>query len=105
MIDELSKNERLLCDLFNGIDFNNTGCIDYPEFLAACLARKEGLKREYAELIFDLFDWLVWLTVGLIGNMMASSILKIYMSSLAKEFPSRRLNPSFLKHSEKSVRF
>lgn len=56
MIDELSHNEQLLLELFNGIDFNNTGCIDYPEFLAACLARKEGLKREYAELIFDLYS-------------------------------------------------
>ena len=57
VIDQLSKNEKLLVDLFNGIDFNNTGCIDYPEFLAACLARKEGLKREYAELIFDLYSF------------------------------------------------
>lgn len=55
VIDELNHNESLLLELFNGIDFNNTGCIDYSEFLAACLARKEGLKREYAELIFDLY--------------------------------------------------
>ena len=55
VIDELNHNENLLLELFNGIDFNNTGCIDYSEFLAACLARKEGLKREYAELIFDLY--------------------------------------------------
>ena len=40
--------------MFEGIDFNHTGTIDYSEFLAACLARKEGMKREYAELIFDL---------------------------------------------------
>lgn len=30
------------------------GLINYSEFLAACLARKEGLRREYAELIFKL---------------------------------------------------
>lgn len=39
---------------FMVLNFNNTGYIDYSEFLAACLARKEGLKREYAELIFEL---------------------------------------------------
>lgn len=53
-LQDLNSNETKLRELFNGIDFNNTGYIDYSEFLAACLARKEGLKREYAELIFDL---------------------------------------------------
>ena len=53
-INTLSTNEDMLRSLFNGIDFNGTGYIDYSEFLAACLARKEGLKREYAELIFEL---------------------------------------------------
>ena len=53
-ISTLSTNEDMLLSLFNVIDFNNTGYIDYSEFLAACLARKEGLKREYAELIFEL---------------------------------------------------
>ena len=53
-ISTLSTNEDMLRSLFNGIDFNGTGYIDYSEFLAACLARKEGLKREYAELIFEL---------------------------------------------------
>ena len=53
-INTLSTNEDMLRTLFNGIDFNGTGYIDYSEFLAACLARKEGLKREYAELIFEL---------------------------------------------------
>mgnify|MGYP000020789091 FL=1 len=53
-ISTLSTNEDMLLSLFHGIDFNNTGYIDYSEFLAACLARKEGLKREYAELIFEL---------------------------------------------------
>ena len=38
-----------------GVPISRMGCIDYSEFLAACLARKEGLKREYAELIFDLY--------------------------------------------------
>ena len=31
--------------------------INYSEFLAACLARKEGIRREYAELIFKLWIW------------------------------------------------
>lgn len=55
-LQDLNSNEAKLRELFNGIDFNNTGYIDYSEFLAACLARKEGLKREYAELIFDLCE-------------------------------------------------
>lgn len=54
-ISRLNGNEQMLAELFEGIDFNHTGTIDYSEFLAACLARKEGLKREYAELIFDLW--------------------------------------------------
>ena len=53
-ISTLNSNEKMLIELFEGIDFNHTGTIDYSEFLAACLARKEGMKREYAELIFDL---------------------------------------------------
>ena len=53
-LQDLNSNEAKLRELFNGIDFNNTGYIDYSEFLAACLARKEGLRREYAELIFKL---------------------------------------------------
>lgn len=53
-ISTLNSNEKMLNELFEGIDFNHTGTIDYSEFLAACLARKEGMKREYAELIFDL---------------------------------------------------
>ena len=31
------------------------GYINYSEFVGACLARKEGLRREYAELIFKLY--------------------------------------------------
>ena len=34
--------------------YNEIGYINYSEFVAACLARKEGLKHEYAELIFEL---------------------------------------------------
>ena len=30
---------------------NEIGYINYSEFVAACLARKEGLKHEYAESI------------------------------------------------------
>ena len=56
-ISTLNSNEKMLSDLFKGIDFNHTGTIDYSEFLAACLARKEGMKREYAELIFDLWGF------------------------------------------------
>lgn len=33
---------------------SDLGHIHYSEFVGACLARKEGLRREYAELIFKL---------------------------------------------------
>ena len=33
---------------------SDEGHIHYSEFVGACLARKEGLRREYAELIFKL---------------------------------------------------
>lgn len=53
---EFTSDESKLKQLFDGIDYDNKGYIDYSEFMAACLARKEGLKKEYAELIFDLID-------------------------------------------------
>ena len=34
----------------------NPGYINYSEFVGACLARREGLRREYAELIFRMLD-------------------------------------------------
>ena len=33
---------------------SHSGSINYAEFVGACLACKEGLRREYAELIFSL---------------------------------------------------
>ena len=35
------------------------GYINYSEFVGACLARKEGLRREYAELIFKLYQYVL----------------------------------------------
>lgn len=32
------------------------GHINYSEFVGACLACKEGIRREYAELIFSLYE-------------------------------------------------
>ena len=51
----ITTDETKLRQLFDSMDFEKRGCINYSEFLAACLARKEGLRREYAELIFKLF--------------------------------------------------
>ena len=50
----ITMDEKKLRDLFDSLDFERRGIINYSEFLAACLARKEGLRREYAELIFKL---------------------------------------------------
>ena len=52
----ITTDETKLRQLFDSMDFEKRGCINYSEFLAACLARKEGLRREYAELIFKLID-------------------------------------------------
>ena len=51
----ITTDETKLRQLFDSMDFEKRGCINYSEFLAACLARKEVLRREYAELIFKLF--------------------------------------------------
>lgn len=68
--ETFSKNKDLftittdvnkLRELFDSLDFEHRGSINYSEFLAACLARKEGLRREYAELIFRLWVCGVWL--------------------------------------------
>ena len=50
----ITTDETKLRQLFHDIDFDDCGYINYSEFVAACLARKEGLRREYAELIFRL---------------------------------------------------
>ena len=50
----ITTEETKLRQLFDSMDFDKRGYINYSEFLAACLARKEGLRREYAELIFKL---------------------------------------------------
>lgn len=50
----ITTDEDKLKQLFHDIDFDDCGYINYSEFVAACLARKEGLRREYAELIFQL---------------------------------------------------
>ena len=51
----ITTDESKLRQLFNSLDFEQRGSINYSEFVAACLARKEGLRREYAELIFKLY--------------------------------------------------
>lgn len=51
----ITTDEEKLKQLFHDIDFDDCGYINYSEFVAACLARKEGLRREYAELIFQLY--------------------------------------------------
>lgn len=51
----ITTDEKKLRQLFDSMDFDKRGYINYSEFLAACLARKEGLRREYAELIFKLY--------------------------------------------------
>ncbi|KAK8791666.1 hypothetical protein WA588_001977, partial [Blastocystis sp. NMH] len=52
----ITTDEAKLRKLFDDIDFEHCGHIHYSEFVGACLARKEGLRREYAELIFKLVD-------------------------------------------------
>ena len=50
----ITTDEKKLRQLFDSMDFDQQGRINYSEFMAACLARKEGIHREYAELIFKL---------------------------------------------------
>ena len=50
----ITTDETKLRQLFDSMDFDKRGYINYSEFLAACLAPKEELRREYAALIFKL---------------------------------------------------
>lgn len=52
----ITTDESKLRQLFDSLDFEQRGSINYSEFVASCLARKEGLRREYAELIFKLYE-------------------------------------------------
>lgn len=41
---------------FECIDFNNDCKIEFSEFLVACISPSLALKKEYIELVFELFD-------------------------------------------------
>ena len=62
-IFSITTDEKKLRQLFDSLDFDHHGSINYSEFLAACLARKEGLRREYAELIFNLWKCVLVLRI------------------------------------------
>lgn len=77
-IFSITTDEEKLHQLFDSMDFEKRGgawwlclfpgLINYSEFLAACLARKEGLRREYAELIFKLWVEVFGLRLALIAT-------------------------------------
>ena len=83
----ITTDETKLRELFDSLDFERRGCINYSEFLAACLARKEGLRREYAELIFKLWGRGALLRVGSIASTTDSSPSRTSISSSARKSP------------------
>ena len=42
--------------MFNKIDVDNSGTIDYSEFLAASICRKVMLSKQRLEKVFNMFD-------------------------------------------------
>lgn len=54
--------------------------------MGACLARKEGMRHEYAELIFELYTYLKQLNVELIGMIPMSFLLKTYTCFLVMKY-------------------
>ena len=83
----ITTDETKLRELFDSLDFDRRGCINYSEFLAACLARKEGLRREYAELIFKLWERGVLTSVELTASTMGSSPSRTCICSSARKSP------------------
>ena len=43
-------------DVFNQIDNDNNGCIDYSEFLAATINRDKFLSKQRLQQAFKMFD-------------------------------------------------
>ena len=50
------KNEQELNDLFNKIDFNEDGEINYSEFLAACIDKNKAVTEDNLQFAFHHFD-------------------------------------------------
>ena len=82
-----TTDETKLRELFDSLDFDRRGCINYSEFLAACLARKEGLRREYAELLFKLWERGVLTSVELTASTTGSSPSRTCICSSARKSP------------------
>lgn len=61
-IDELQRgfghveNSKTLLQLLKGADTDNSGSIDYTEFLAATIDAKTFMKQDYLRTAFNMFD-------------------------------------------------
>lgn len=50
------ENADTLIELLRGADTDNSGSIDYTEFIAATLDHQTYLRDDYLRTAFDLFD-------------------------------------------------
>ena len=50
------ENSETLIELLKGADTDNSGSIDYTEFLAATLDAQIFLRDDYLKTAFDMFD-------------------------------------------------
>lgn len=54
----MSKEEAIkeVDNIMKIVDTNNSGEIDYSEFVTACINRQKLLSKEKLELVFKMFD-------------------------------------------------
>lgn len=50
------ENAETLMNLLKGADTDNSGSIDYTEFLAATLDQQTFMRDDYLKTAFDMFD-------------------------------------------------
>jgi calcium-dependent protein kinase len=55
-VDDIEFSRDEIKELMHALDTNQSGCIDYTEFLAGCMKSKIYLNRDHLMQAFEYFD-------------------------------------------------